>query len=310
MPELQIGAIQIQTAAGENMLDALLAAGQKVPWSCRAGHCQTCIVQALSGQPPPQAEAGLSPDQRQAGWLLACQCPVQQDMQLKLHDPAVDGIAARIVELHPVTDQILVLRLKPERPMRFQPGQHAVLWLDSELARPYSIASQPGDPLLTFHLRLHQSGAFSDRIQRLTPGHIVYLGTAGGHMHYDPDWQDKPLLLLAAGTGLAPLQAIARHALESGHQAPIELRHWHDEPVCYLEQPLLELAASHPQLTLRLQPRTELAADLTQMRLASRATLALVCGPPTFVELLRKPLYMAGLPGRQIIDEAFLSRRA
>jgi ferredoxin-NADP reductase len=77
-----------------------------------------------------------------------------------------------------------------------------------------------------------------------------------------------------------------------------------------LQQPLQELAASHPQLTLRLQPRTELAADLTQLRLASRSTLALVCGPPTFVEQLRKPLYMAGLPGRQIIDEAFLSRRA
>lgn len=309
MPEIQVGAVSIQAAYGANMLDVLLAAGQKIPWSCRAGHCHTCLVQTLEGEPPASAVSGLAPEQRQAGWLLACQCAIERDMRLKLHDPAVDGLGARVIELRRAADDIIILRLKPDRPMRFQPGQHTVIWLDSELGRPYSIASQPDEPELTFHLRIHRGGEFSERVQTLEPGHRVYLGTASGHMHYDPDWQDKPLLLLAAGTGLAPLQAIARHALQSGHQAPIELHHWHDQPVCYLQRELQDLNAAYPGMTLRLHPRTELAADLTQLRLASRATLALVCGPPTFVEQLRKPLFMAGLPGRQIIDEAFLSRR-
>ncbi len=310
MPEIQVGPLRLPAAPGDNLLDVLLAAGQKVPWSCRAGHCQTCLVQALQGEPPRQAVSGLNPEQRQAGWLLACQCPIEQSMTLKLHDPALDGLGARIVDVRPAAGSILILRLKPDRPLRFQPGQHTVIWLDSELGRPYSIASQPNEPELVFHLRIQRAGAFSDRIQTLEPGHKVHLGAASGHLRYDPDWQDKPLLLLAAGTGLAPLQAIARHALESGHQAPIELRHWHEEQACYLEQSMRELAADHPQLTLRLRPKTELAADLKQLRLASRATLALVCGLPAFVEQLRKPLFMAGLPGRQIIDEAFLSRRA
>lgn len=309
MPEIRVDDICIQGGSGENLLDVLLAAGQKVPWSCRAGHCQTCLVQALEGQPPEQAVAGLNPQQRETGWLLACQCPIEQDMRLKLHDPARDGLGARIVDLHFPTETVLILRIRPDRPVRFQPGQHAVIWLDSELGRPYSIASQPGESELTFHLKIHRAGAFSNRIVSLAPGDRLYLGQPGGHFHYDPDWQDKPLLLLARGTGLAPLQAIARHALAQGHQAPIQLYHWHDEQGCYLEKELRELASGHPDLTLRLRPETELAADLTQLRLASRSTLALVCGPPVFVEQLRKPLFMAGLPGRQIIDEAFLSRQ-
>lgn len=310
MPEIQVGNIRIQAAPGQNLLEALLAAGQKVPWSCRAGHCQTCLVQSLSGEPPTNAIIGLSHQQCDSGWLLACQCTVQQDMRLNLHDPSRDETAAHIVDLRYATEDVLILRVKPDRPVRFLPGQHAVIWLDTELGRPYSIANQPGATELIFHLRIHPAGAFSERIVALAPGDRLYLGAPAGHFHYDPDWQDTPLLLLGAGTGLAPLQAIARQALERDHHAPVELRHWHGEHGCYLEQELHQLAACHPNLRLHLRPKSELAADLTQLRLASRSTLALVCGPPAFVEQLRKPLFMAGLPGRQIIDEAFLSRQA
>lgn len=310
MPEIQVGEVCIQAEVDEKLLDALLAAGQMVPWSCRAGHCQTCMVQALSGNAPAEATIGLNPEQRQAGWLLACQCPIAQNMRIKLHDPKRDGLSARIASMEVTDGNVLLLELRPGRAVRFQPGQHAVLWLDSQLGRPYSLASQTGEANLRFHIRLHPGGAFSEKIQSLQPGDALHLGPPTGHFHYDPDWQDKPLLLLAGGTGLAPLQAIARHALASGHQAPIELRHWHGDHGCYLEKELLELASAHPKLSLRLRPRTELAADLTQLRLASRSTLALVCGPPAFVEQLRKPLFMAGLPGRQILDEAFLSRQA
>lgn len=309
MPEIRIGDIGIQATAGDNLLDTLLRAGQRVPWSCRAGQCQTCLVQTLEGNAPIAAVSGLDPEQREAGWVLACQCPVLEDMRLKLHDPARDGLGAQLVATHQAAGNILILQFKPDRPLRFKPGQHLVIWLDSELGRPYSIASQPGEAVLTFHLKLHHSGAFSDRIQTLKPGERVYLGAPGGHFHYDPDWQDRPLLLLAAGTGLAPLRAIAMQALALDHQAPIQLYHWHDEQGCYLEGPMRELAESQPKLTLHLRPRTELAADLTQLRLASRSTLALVCGPPVFVEQVRKPLFLAGLPGRQILDEAFLNRQ-
>ena len=60
MPEIWIDESGIQAGSGDNLLDTLLAAGHRVPWSCRSGHCQTCLVQALDGQVPEQATAGLA----------------------------------------------------------------------------------------------------------------------------------------------------------------------------------------------------------------------------------------------------------
>lgn len=311
MPDIYLGAEQrLGAHTGDNLLDILLRSGQPVPWSCRSGHCHSCLVQARPEEVPSQANSGLDPEQQRHGWLLACQCVIRGDMHIHLHDPATDGLRARISHIDQITDEVLLLRLLPDKPLRFQPGQHIVVWLDGTLARPYSIASLPADGYLEFHLALHTKGAFSQAIRRFQVGDTVYLGAASGHFHYDQAWQDTPLLLLASGTGLAPLQAIAREALTSGHEAPISLWHWsHAASGCYLQERLQALADEYPSLTLHLRPRAELTADLTQLRLASRQTLALLCGQPDFVEQLRKPLFMAGLPGRQILDEAFISRQ-
>lgn len=305
-----IAAQRIAARPGDNLLDLLLADGHKVPWSCRSGQCQSCLVQARPDQVPSAANARLNAEQQAKGWLLACQCRVEQDMHITLHDPALDGLPARISEMRYLADDILLLRLTPERPLRFRAGQHLVLWLNATLGRPYSIASLPGEADLEFHLRLHPDGAFSNAIGQYQAGDKLYMSAATGHFHYDPGWQDTPLLLLGSGTGLAPLQAIARDALQAGHQAPITLWHWsRPDTGCYLAKALTELASHHPRLSLHLRSSAELASDLTQLRLASRKTLALLCGQPAFVEQLRKPLFMAGLPGRQILDEAFISRQ-
>ncbi|MFN3581516.1 MAG: 2Fe-2S iron-sulfur cluster-binding protein [Pseudomonas sp.] len=308
MPELFLGKQQLHAEQDENLLDCLLRQGQRIPWSCRAGQCQSCLIQARPGEAPESATRQLQPEQQQQGWLLACQCAVQGDMHLHLHDPARDGLPAQITRMDFVED-ILILRLQPTKALRFKPGQHLLLWLDGGLGRPYSIASQPAEQDISFHLRLHPQGAFSQRIRECRVGDTLHLGAPSGHLHYDPLWHDTPLLLLASGTGLAPLQAIAREALESGHNAPIALWHWsRTGQACYLEQPLQELAAQHPLLQLNLLQGNDPAPDLKALRLASRKTMALLCGHPAFVEQLRKPLFMAGLSGRQILDEAFISR--
>ncbi|MFD1699610.1 iron-sulfur-binding ferredoxin reductase [Halopseudomonas phragmitis] len=311
MPELRIGPQRLQVASGSNLLDELLADGQPVAWSCRSGHCQSCLVQAQPGQAPEAACSELDPEQQAQGWLLACQCQVRQDMDLHLLDPAQDGLPAQISRMEYLAENILLLGLHPERPLRYQAGQHLSLWLDAELARPYSIASLPGEPELQFHLALKAQGQFSQRIQRMNIGERIYLGRANGHCHYQSDWQDRPLLLLGRGTGLSPLQAVARDALKHGHRAAIELWHWHPESGdCYLRSELEKLAQAHPQtLRLHLHPQSQLSSDMASLRLASRHTLALVCGHPEFVEQWRKPLFMAGLPRRQVFDEAFVSRQ-
>ncbi|MEL0167612.1 MAG: 2Fe-2S iron-sulfur cluster-binding protein [Pseudomonadaceae bacterium] len=311
MPELRIKDQQIQVDSGSNLLDALRGAGLPINWSCRAGHCHSCLVQSLGPADLRSAQQGLSPQQQADGWLLACQCRVEQDLQLHLHDPASDGLPATLERLEQLPGNVIRLLLRPARAIRYQAGQHLVIWLTPQLARTFSLASLPGEPLLEFHLQDREHSAFCSALRGLPLGTTCHLGAPSGHLTYDPAWHDQPLLLLASGTGLAPLQAIARSALAAQHAATIQLWHWQaDGAPCYLQPTLEQLAAQYPQLHLQLRPRSELDADLRRLRSPGRGAQALICGSPTFVELLRKPLFMAGLPGRQILDETFLSRNA
>lgn len=206
MPDIRVGERRLAVAAGSNLLDALLAGGIAVPHSCRAGSCHACLVHCLQGEVEDTLPEALDPVRREAGWRLACQCRVLGDLVLQPFDPERDGLPARVVACHWLGD-VLRLRLEPERPLRYRAGQHLLLWSDDGVARPYSLASLPHeDPWLEFHIDCSAPGAFCDRARRLAPGALLRLGELrGGALRYEPDWQERPLLLMAAGTGLAPL---------------------------------------------------------------------------------------------------------
>ena len=128
-------------------------------------------------------------------------------------------------------------------------------------------------------------------------------------LHYDPDWQTRPLWLLAAGTGLAPLWGILREALRQAHSGPIQLLHLAREgDGHYLAAPLHALAAQHPQLHICMVTAAELPAALAELRLVSRQTQALLCGGPASVETFARRLYLLGLPRNQVLADVFLPR--
>lgn len=131
----------------------------------------------------------------------------------------------------------------------------------------------------------------------------------GGALYYDPDWHAKPLWLLAAGTGLAPLFGLLREALRQHHQGAIRLIHVaHDAAGHYLAKPLAALAAKHENLSVELLTAAEAPSALAQLRLVSRQTQALLCGHPDRVEAFAKRLYLAGLPRNQLLADVFLPR--
>ncbi|NMX91315.1 MULTISPECIES: iron-sulfur-binding ferredoxin reductase [unclassified Pseudomonas] len=309
MPELHVGARHWSVSTGSNLLDALNQAGVAVPYSCRAGSCHACLVRCR-GEVEDQQPDALSPAQRQDGWRLACQCLVTGDVQVEAFDPLRDGTAATVLSadwLHPT---VLRLRLQPERGLRYRAGQHLVLWAGT-VARPYSLASLPGeDPFLEFHLDCRLPGEFSDLARRLQAGDQLRLGQLrGGALHYDPDWQSRPLWLLASGTGLGPLWGVLREALRQDHQGAIRVIHLaHDTHAHYLAEPLAQLAARHENLTVELWTAAQLAGALAQLRLVSRQTLALLCGHPSSVEAFSKRLFLAGLPRNQLLADVFLPR--
>ncbi|WPO99134.1 iron-sulfur-binding ferredoxin reductase [Pseudomonas sp. HR96] len=311
MPELRVGARQWSVAPGSNLLDALNQAGVAVPYSCRAGSCHACLVHCVAGEPQDINPGALQAERRAEGWRLACQCRVVSDLEVAVFDRQRDGLPSRVAACDWPSPSVLRLRLLPERPLRYRAGQHLVLWTAGGVARPYSLASLPGeDPWLEFHIDCAQPGAFADAARLLRPGDEILLGElSGGALHYDPDWQTRPLWLLAAGTGLAPLWGVLREALRSEHQGAIRLLHLAaDAPGHYLANELQTLADKHPQLQVELLTAQQLPTALAALRLLSRQTMALVCGSPASVEGFSRRLFLAGLPRGQLLADVFVGR--
>lgn len=309
MPELLAAGQSWSVPLGSNLLDVLNGAGLRVPYSCRSGSCHACLVRCVRGEPLDDRPEALSAVRREQGWRLACQCRVVDDLEVQLFDPSRDGLPARVHSLDWLSPSVLRLRLLPDKPLRYAAGQHLVLWTAGGVARPYSLASVPGEePWLEFHLDCRQSGAFSEAASRLQPGDVLGLGELrGGALHYDPDWSGRPLWLLAAGTGLAPLWGVLREAVRQHHQGPIRVIHQaHDATGHYLAEPLRALAEAHPQVQLQLVAASEQAAVLAELRLVSRQTLALLCGSPASVEAFARRLFLIGVPRNQVLADIFL----
>ncbi len=309
MPELRCGERSWTVRAGENLLDALNHAGLQVPYSCRAGSCHACLVRCVGGEPRDLLPGALSAEQRERGWRLACQCRVEEDLCVEVFDPQRDGMPARVQELTWLSEAVLRMRLLPERPLRYRAGQHLLLWHAGGVARPYSLASLPGEePWLEFHLDCSRPGAFCDAARRLRTGDSLRLGELhGGALHYDPDWSERPLLLLAAGTGMAPLWGVLREALRQGHRGPIRLLHF-ARGGHYLAEPLAELASRCENLQLAWLGEDQRAGCLQALHPASRQAIALVCGGSAFVEACARRLFMAGLPRGQVFSDVFVER--
>jgi NAD(P)H-flavin reductase len=309
MPELRAAGRSLEVAPASNLLDSLLAAGIAVPYSCRAGSCHACLVRCVGGELLDGKPEALDDARREQGWRLACQCRVIEDVQVEVFDPLRDAAPAVIYSCDWLSSDVLRLRLTPQRPLRYSAGQHLQLWTLSGTARPYSLASVPGDdPWLEFHVDCRQGGAFATAARTFQPGDSLRLGELrGAALHYDPDWQARPLWLMAAGTGLAPLYGVLREALRQEHQGVIRVIHLaHDASAHYLAEPLRALAASHPQLQVELIVAAELPAALAELRLVSRQTIALLCGHPDSVETFARRLYLAGLPRSQVFADVFL----
>lgn len=303
MPELCVGERRWTVPTGSNLLDALNEAGLNVPYSCRAGSCHACLVHCLDGQPVDALPEALALDKHAQGWRLACQCRVVDDLRVAVFDPQLEGVPATVCELDWFGD-VLRLRLRPERALRYQAGQHLVLW-NGAVARPYSLASLPGeDALLEFHVDCQRPGAFCDQARALRVGDELSLGELrGGALHYDPDWQDRALWLLAAGTGLAPLWGILREALRQGHRGEIRVLHVAREHAGhYLAEPLLALDGVRVEQVLAEQLDEALAA----LRPSSRQTIALLCGSPGSVERFARRLFIAGVPRNQVFADVFV----
>jgi NAD(P)H-flavin reductase len=300
----------------ELVLDALTRHDHAIPFGCRGGACQSCLMVADQGEIPEAAQVGLSDAQKKLNYFLSCQCRPQQDMKVRLPNQSALQIEGEVLDKTFLTDQVVRLRVKAE--LAYHPGQYVNLWRDNTLARSYSLASLPEqEDFLEFHIKLAENGQFSEWLkQDVETGTKLGIQGPMGQCIFSAK-PEQPLLLAGISTGLAPLYGILRQALAEGHQGEIHLLlAARSANSFYLVEELHKLADQYANLKLHFvcqEHRTDFAIneDVYEYAKAEFADLkgwrVFLCGAESFVKKMRKHSFLSGAAMPNISADSFVA---
>ena len=321
MAQVKFNGTVYKVSQGQTVLDTLLENQQDIANSCRAGACQSCLMQVTKGVVPEASQNGLKDSYKAKGYFLACSCKPEEDIDVCLPDTEQLRVEASVSQLNMLADDVVELKLKTSRPFEYFSGQYVTLWRDKRLGRSYSLASLPGvDEDLIFHIKLIPGGAFSSWVHNeLNIGDTVFIQGPAGDCFYTQGNIDKNILLIGTGTGLAPLYGIVRDAIQSNHQGEIHLFHGGLNPSgLYLHEQLESLSREHANFYYHpcvlkadsLTSKNIIEGDIANVALQSIPDMkdwkAYLCGDPELVNKLRKQIFLAGCNMNDIYADPFL----
>lgn len=218
---------------GETILEAALREGYLLPYGCRNGACGSCKGKVVEGSIDHgnAQESALPSADRALGMALFCQAQPRSDLVIECReigaakDIPVKILPCRVQTLERIAPDVMRIRLRLPASERllFLPGQYIDILLKDGTRRSLSLANPPHDDgLLELHLRDY-GGSFSTHVftQMKEKDILRFEGPLGTfYLHED---SDKPVVLLAGGTGFAPIKAIIEHAIHHNITRPLLL---------------------------------------------------------------------------------------
>ncbi|MDH5434496.1 MAG: FAD-binding oxidoreductase [Gammaproteobacteria bacterium] len=232
-----------QSRDNESLLNTFLRNGINVPFSCKAGICQTCMMQILSGEVPRDSLKGLNETEVNDAKFLPCLCKDFNDLEVAPLAEAKIFSKAKIITKEYLTSDIIKLVIQPNQHFFFHGGQFINVKNYEGVIRSYSIANKHNEESrIELHIKLIENGKMSSYIDRqLEVGDSLDIQGPLGNCHYHGD-KDKNLLLIGSGTGLAPLLGVIDEAFEKEHNGTISLFHSGvDEDALYYRKHLKKL---------------------------------------------------------------------
>jgi ferredoxin--NADP+ reductase len=124
-------------------------------------------------------------------------------------------MAGMVVSRLNITDELWVVRIRPEERIDFEPGQYVTVGLPGEtglIERPYSVASSPRESELEFFLEIVHEGKLSPHLCQAPVGGRVYLRReAQGKLLFDGESGHINHFMAATVTGIAPFVSMIRN---------------------------------------------------------------------------------------------------
>lgn len=303
-------------AADQLLLDAMLASGLAVPFSCRRGACGSCKVKVVSGE---FREKVLTPDTPAPSYPLAademllCQSHACSDMRLEIPGWSLDTptleASAQVISKRALSADIVELVLLTAQPLEVRAGQYLRFRLDNGDSRCFSVANLPAQDQgrLVFHIRQVSGGLFSERIlPTLQVGDAVKLEGPVGACTWQHD-DGRPVVLFATGTGYAGIKPLLLTAL--ARQAEVTLYWGNSSPADFYDAEFLERASqAHPRFhwhrVQSVDARVQQVA-LTQPHHWAESQIY-ACGNSKMISQVRETCLAAGAQAHRFVAEAFV----
>ena len=321
---------------GEPMLLAGIRHGIGLPYGCKDGACGSCKCRKLEGTVThgPHQQKALSTEEETAGYVLTCCGVAQTDVVLESRQVVEAGafpnkkMPARVAAIERLSPDVMSVKLQlpANEPMQYRAGQYIEFILRDGARRSYSMANAPhtliesGAPMVDLHIRHMPGGKFTDHVfGAMKEKEILRIEGPYGSFHLQES--PKPIVLLASGTGFAPIKAIIEHIQFMGITREAVLYWGGRRPQdLYRDDWVQARCAEMPNLTYVPVVSDALPEDGWSGRtgfvhlavLQDFADLSghqvYACGAPIVVDSARKDFVeKAGLPEHEFFADAFTS---
>lgn len=320
--------------ADETLLTAGIRQSIGLPYGCKDGACGSCKCKKLSGQVTHSAyqPKALSDDELAAGYVLTCCASANSDVVLESRQVTdesaypIKKLPVRVSALERASADVMVvtLQLPANDTFKYHAGQYVEFLLRDGSRRSYSMASAPhlqaDKPMMELHIRHMPGGKFTDHVfGGMKEKEILRIEGPYGSFFLRED-SDKPIVLLASGTGFAPIKAMLQHMQHQGITRPVTLYWGGRRPADLYQSGWLQAqCAAMPNLRYvpvvsDAQPEdqwTGRTGFVHQAVLQDTPDLSghqvYACGAPVVVASAQRDYLAAGLPEEEFFADAFTS---
>lgn len=311
--------------ADELVCDAAYRAKINIPLDCRDGACGTCKCHCESGSFTlgVYIEDAMTEEEAANGYVLTCQMKPTSDCVVKV--PASSAACKTEVGTHGSHLQAInrdsastvSFTVKAEVPVSFLPGQYVNLLVPgSKDTRSYSFSSAPNQTEQSFLIRDVPDGMMSTFMRhKAKVGDFMMFTGPYGSFYLRP--VQRPVLMLAGGTGLAPFLSMLLWLKDNPPTQPIRLAYGvnTNDDLVELDK-LNELKAALPDFDFFTTVVDSASGHPKQGYVTSHLSAkdlhdgnvdVYVCGPPPMVEGVRKWMAGVGVTPNNFLFEKFSS---
>ena len=313
----------------EFILDAALRQGIAFPYQCKTGSCATCLGKVISGQVhyPDGLPLTIMEHEHEQGKAVFCVSVAKSDLELEVNeinsssDVQIKMLPARVASLKRLADDVMemTLKLPASEKMNFYAGQYIEFIMRDKTRRAFSVANSPdNNEYLELHIRNVPDGVFTNHVfDSMKEKAMVRIEGPFGQF-YIRDTSNRPLVMVAGGTGFAPIKSILEKLIEEGDTRPVKLywgarakadlyradlaENWASqyEHINYI--PVLSEAKDEDNW----QGRTGFVHEAVAEDISNINTYDVyMAGPPVMINAAKETFSEQGLPVDQLFSDSF-----